>query len=132
MQFNVPHITDLSAGGPATITIHTIRNADGTVAQGAAIFDVNYRFPGADTFTGLHIHNGKAGENGPVTINTGLIRPLTSSIPSISAVISSVSDPNMRTVAPGGLMTIFGSKTSRLPSISIRTAASSRSLIIPT
>jgi uncharacterized protein (TIGR03437 family) len=134
---------------------------------------VNYRFPGSDTFTGLHIHNGKAGENGPVTINTGLsgtntvttdtgsgniyrivyvnnamglgtlnslvanpefhyvnlhttthpggviraqLTPLTSSVPSISAVISSVSDPNMRTVAPGGLMTIFGSNLAKTDS----------------
>jgi hypothetical protein len=166
----VPPITDITATGPAAVTIHTIRNADGTVAQGVAIFDVNYRFPGSDTFTGLHIHNGKAGENGPVTINTGLsgtntvttdtgsgniyrivyvnnamglgtlnslvanpefhyvnlhttthpggviraqLTPLTSSVPSISAVISSVSDPNMRTVAPGGLMTIFGSNLAK-------------------
>jgi CHRD domain len=39
---------------------------------GTAIFDVNYRMPGADTFTGLHIHNGPAGESAPVTINTGV------------------------------------------------------------
>jgi hypothetical protein len=50
----------------------------------------------------------------------GVIRaqltPLTSSVPSISAVISSVSDPNMRTVAPGGLMTIFGSNLAKTDS----------------
>jgi uncharacterized protein (TIGR03437 family) len=162
----VPPITDVNASAPAVVNIHTIRSADGSVAQGVAIFDVNYRFPGAETFTGLHIHNGKAGENGPVTINTGLsgtssvttdtgagniyrivyvnntaglatlnslvanpefhyvnlhtttrpngvvrsqLVPLSTAVPTISGVISSVSDPNMRTVAPGGLMTIFGS-----------------------
>jgi uncharacterized protein (TIGR03437 family) len=162
----VPAITDVVASAPAVFTAHTIRNADGTVAAGVAIFDVNYRFPGADTFTGLHIHNERAGANGPVTINTGLsgTNPVTTTtgsgniykivnvntaagvaamnslaanpeahhvnlhttakpngvvraqlttanphLPVVSAVISAVSDPTLRTVAPGGLMTIFGS-----------------------
>ena len=161
----VPPITNLNASAPAVFTAHTIRNADGTVAGGVAIFDVNFRFPAADTFTGLHIHNGKAGENGGVTINTGVggsnsvttetgqgniyrivnvttaaglatlnslaanpenhyinlhttanpngavrsqLADANAALPTISAVISAVSDPTMRTVAPGGLMTVFG------------------------
>jgi uncharacterized protein (TIGR03437 family) len=36
------------------------------------LFDVNPRFPAAAEFTGLHIHDGSATGNGPVTINTGL------------------------------------------------------------
>ena len=162
----VPAITGFDASAPSTFTAHTIRNADGTVATGVAIFDINYRFPGEETFTGLHIHNERAGANGPVTINTGIggtnpVRTATghgnifrivnvnnatglttlnslvanpeahyvnlhttarpggvvraqlteanNARPTISAVISSVSDPTLRTVAPGGLMTIFGS-----------------------
>ena len=62
----------IDASGPAMVTAYTIRNADGTVQAGTVIFDVNPRFPGAATFTGLHIHDGKAGDNGGVTINTGL------------------------------------------------------------
>ena len=61
----VPPITSINASAPAVVTVHTIRNADGTVAQGVTIFDVNYRFPAAETFTGLHIHNGKAGRTDP-------------------------------------------------------------------
>ena len=68
----VPAITNVEGNAPAVFTAHTIRNTDGTVAGGVAIFDVNYRFPGEQTFTGLHIHNERAGVNGPVTINTGI------------------------------------------------------------
>src|SRR5262249_53501103 len=35
------------------------------------VFDVNYRFPNPVTITGLHIHNGPAGANAPVVIDTG-------------------------------------------------------------
>ena len=161
----VPPITGVDASAPAVFTAHTIRKADGSVSGGVAIFDVNYRFPAAETFTGLHIHNGSATENGPVTINTGLsatnnvstvsghgniyrivnvtsaaalatlnslavnpeahyinlhttTRPngvvrsqlaaANTALPTVNAVISAVSDPALRNVAPGGLMTIFG------------------------
>ena len=161
----VPAITDVEGNAPAVFTAHTIRNANGTVAGGVAIFDVNYRFAGEQTFTGLHIHDEKAGVNGPVTINTGIggantvptatgfgnvyrtvtvsntagiaslnslvanpeahyinihtsvktggvvrsqLAPANANLPTVSAVISAVSDPTLRTVAPGGLMTIFG------------------------
>jgi uncharacterized protein (TIGR03437 family) len=161
----VPPIQGLNASGPAVVSVHTIRNADGSVAAGAVIFDVNYRFPGATPFTGLHIHDGRAGENGGVTINTGIggsntvvtdsgsgniyrvvtvstdagmatLRSLVSNpenhyvnlhtsvnpggavrsqlaaantaSPVVTAAISAVSDPSITTVAPGGLMTVFG------------------------
>ena len=166
----VPPIAGLNASAPAMVTVHTIRNANGSVAAGAVIFDVNYRFPGEITFSGLHIHNGKAGENGPVTIDTGTsarapvtsatgqgnvyrvitvnsaaglatlnslvinpenhyinihtpanpggalrsqLSPVVTTAPSTSAVISAVSDPNLKTVARGGLMTIFGANLSK-------------------
>jgi uncharacterized protein (TIGR03437 family) len=161
----VPPITGLTASAPANFTAYTIRDADGSIAAALAFFDVNYRFPGAATFTGLHIHNGRAGDNGGVTINTGLsgtnavvtesgqgniyrivnvttaaglatlnslaanpeahyinlhttinpngvvrsqLMPATTAVPAVTAVISAVSDPTLRTVAPNGLMTIFG------------------------
>jgi uncharacterized protein (TIGR03437 family) len=70
----VPPITNAEAGAsaPAAVTAHTIRNADGTVAGGVVIFDINHRFPATATFRGLHIHDGPAGMNGGVTIDTGL------------------------------------------------------------
>lgn len=161
----VPPITGVEASAPAVCTAHTIRNDEGGVVGGVSIFDVNFRVPAAETFTGLHIHNGRAAENGPVTINTGLsgtnpvvteggagniyrivnvttqaglaalnslvanpeahyvnlhtatrpngivrsqLAPANTALPAITGVISAVSDPNLRTVAPGGLMTVFG------------------------
>ena len=68
----VPPITGLEASAPAAVTAHTIRNAEGAATGGVVIFDVNHRFPATATFTGLHIHNGRAVENGPVTIDSGL------------------------------------------------------------
>jgi uncharacterized protein (TIGR03437 family) len=173
MQFSVNMTTanevpaiNLDASAPAVFTAHTIRNEDGSVAGGVAVFDVNYRFPADATFTGLHIHNERAGTNGPVTINTGLsatnsvattngvgniyrivnvsttagvaalnslsmspeahylnlhttanpggvvraqLADANSNRPTVTGAISAVSDAAMRTVAPGGLMTIFGS-----------------------
>ena len=68
----VPAIADLNASGAARVLAETIRNPDGTVAAGVVIFDVNYRFPDAVEFTGLHVHDQVAGQNGPVTIGTNL------------------------------------------------------------
>lgn len=177
MRFPVTMLTSnevpavaLDASAPGTFTLHSIRNGEGNVIGGVAIFDVNYRFPGETTFTGLHIHNGKAGENGPVTIDSGLraaspvasadgmgniyrtvtvsnqtglatanslaanpenhyinlhttvnpggvvrsqLAPAMTGAPRVDAVISSVSDPARKTVAPGGLMTIFGANLGR-------------------
>ena len=61
---------DVSASGSATI-LYT-RDANGVVNDGTVIYDVNYRFPGAVTITGLHIHPGAAGVNGPARLNTPL------------------------------------------------------------
>ena len=68
----VPPITGLNASTPAKVSVFTARNPDGTVAAGAVIFDVNPRFPAGTTFTGLHIHDNVAGQNGSVTIDSGL------------------------------------------------------------
>jgi uncharacterized protein (TIGR03437 family) len=68
-----PPISGLAASGTARAVVTTVRNADGSVAAGAVLFDVNYRgFPAGTTFTGFHIHDGVAGAPGGVTINTGL------------------------------------------------------------
>ena len=61
---------NIAASAPAAITLRTVRNADGSVAGGVVIFDVNPRFPAGTTFTGMHIHDGAADKNGPVTIDT--------------------------------------------------------------
>ena len=68
----VPAVTDYSASGPGQVTVNTIRRPDGSVEAGIVTFDVNYRFPDSPAITGFHIHDGIAGANGPVIINTGL------------------------------------------------------------
>lgn len=69
----VPPITGTNASAPAKISLYNLRGNDGAIVAGSAIFDVNYRgFAPGTIFTGLHIHDGPAGTNGPVTINTGL------------------------------------------------------------
>lgn len=69
----VPAITGLNASGVSTVTLILARNSSGTVVSGEATFDVAYTgFPADTKFTGLHVHTGEAGVNGPVTINSGL------------------------------------------------------------
>jgi uncharacterized protein (TIGR03437 family) len=53
---------------PSLITLHTIRNEDGSIAAGSVFFDINYRFTGPATFTGLHIHDAGKGVNGGISI----------------------------------------------------------------
>ena len=69
----VPPIAGLTATAPTEIPTFVLRNADGSVAAGAVIFDVNYRgfAPGA-TITGLHIHEGAPGANGGIVIPSGV------------------------------------------------------------
>jgi uncharacterized protein (TIGR03437 family) len=64
-----PPVTGLAASAPASITVYTLRNADGTAAAGTVIFDINPRFPSGTKFAATHIHDGIAGVAGPVTID---------------------------------------------------------------
>jgi len=66
----VPPVTGLQAGAAGNALIHALRDRTGNVTAARFVFDVNYRFPSATTFTGLHIHDAAAGVNGPVTINS--------------------------------------------------------------
>ncbi len=68
----VPAITGLDASATAAVQVNTVRAADGTVQAGFVRYDVNHRFPGQTEFTGLHVHDGAAGVNGPVRLNSGL------------------------------------------------------------
>lgn len=66
----VPALTNLDASGFATVWLHVVRDEEGAVVSGTVDFVVRHRFAGATTFTGLHIHRGNAGTNGPVLIDT--------------------------------------------------------------
>lgn len=68
----VPAITGLDATAVGNVWISALRDRTGNVTAAHFIFDVNTRFPGETRFTGLHIHDGKAGANAGVTINSGL------------------------------------------------------------
>jgi uncharacterized protein (TIGR03437 family) len=77
----VPPIAGLEASAPSTVTVHTLRNEDGTVAAGHVVFDVNHRFPGETTFTGLHVHDGLSTATGPVRLDSGI----TGAAPTVSS-----------------------------------------------
>ena len=68
----VPPVTGLDATGPSLLHVRTMRDAAGAPVAAWMAFDVNYRFPGAIDFQGLHVHTGKAGENGAVRLNSGI------------------------------------------------------------
>ena len=166
----VPAITGLDATAVGNVWISALRDRTGAVTAASFTFDVNTRFPGETRFTGLHIHDGKTGANGGVTINSGL-RTLDSATgfgniwmpinvsggqaltslnslltnpenhyinlhtavnaggavraqmgvdntrnPAVTEVISAVSDTSVRTVAPAGQFTIFGTDLVKVPS----------------
>jgi uncharacterized protein (TIGR03437 family) len=67
----VPALT-LQASTPAVVSVYTVRNSEGAATAGSVVFDANPRFPAGTQFTGLHIHDQVAGQNGPVTIDSAL------------------------------------------------------------
>ncbi len=68
----VPPVTGLQASAMGNAHINALRDRSGNVTAARFVFDVNYRFPGETTFTGLHVHDAAAGVNGPVTINSNI------------------------------------------------------------
>jgi len=68
----VPPVTGLEASAVGNFWINALRGADGNIVAAQVTFDLNHRFPADTRFTGLHIHDAKAGANGGVSINSGL------------------------------------------------------------
>jgi len=68
----VPPIQGLRASGRGNVTFDLTRNSQGVITEGEVVFYVNYRFSGPVTITGLHIHVGAKGTNGPVVVNSGV------------------------------------------------------------
>ena len=54
------------------LTLDLTRDASGNVTGGNVVFYVNYRFPGSITLTGLALHQGVRGANGPVVLDAGI------------------------------------------------------------
>ena len=65
-----PVVSESSAS--STVTFHIRRDDAGEIVSAIADFDVNYELPAAVMATGLHIHQGAEGVNGPVEIDSGL------------------------------------------------------------
>jgi hypothetical protein len=74
----VPPVADSMASAAAVFTLHSLRNAAGDVVASTAVFNVSPAFPAETQFTGLHIHEAVAGQNGPVRIDSGLREAVTS------------------------------------------------------
>lgn len=68
----VPPVAGLNASAATVVTARVFKNDAGKAILGAVDFDASYQFPGALTFTGMHIHNGAAGVNAPVVISSGI------------------------------------------------------------
>jgi hypothetical protein len=95
----VPVPQGVSATGTATIVALTARNKQNRVVSGEVLFDIRYTgFPASTNFTGLHIHTGAAGANGPVSIDSGLRGPVAAD-PSGAGFLQFVADIDPNTTA---------------------------------
>lgn len=77
----VPPVTTESGTGVATITASPVRDDKGAITGGTVTFSMQYDFAAAITLRGLHIHEGAAGANGGVVIDTGLSGSNTVTLP---------------------------------------------------
>lgn len=77
----VPPVTNQPGNAGVTITASPTRDDKGVVTGGTVTFSMQYNFDAAITLTGLHIHEGAEGANGPVVINTGIGGANTVSLP---------------------------------------------------
>ena len=67
----MPPVIALDAGALSSVTLD-LRLMGNRIVGGWVLFEIDYRFHGGVTFSGLHIHRGRAGENGPIVIDSGL------------------------------------------------------------
>jgi hypothetical protein len=147
----VPPVENESAAatGKATIAAHIRRADDGTILSAIVDFDIDYNFPVPVTVRGLHIHEGAAGTNGPVRIDTGLSGANTveaqgagnlfyqaqaTSETAVAAVVGLMTNPagyyvNLHTsVNPGGL---FRDQLTRMERVVVRSAMSPANEVPP-
>ncbi|MFN2466953.1 MAG: CHRD domain-containing protein [Gaiellaceae bacterium] len=62
----------LKADARGSLTLDVTRDATGNIVSGKVVFHLNYRFPGAVTITGLHVHQGARKANGPIVVDSGI------------------------------------------------------------
>jgi hypothetical protein len=68
----VPRVTGLRASARGNVTLDVTRDTSGAITSGEVVFYFNYDFPGSVTITGLHVHQGAKGMNGPIVVDSGL------------------------------------------------------------
>jgi len=71
----VPPVTnaDASGRGAVTVTLNITRDASQTITAATADFKVDlWDFDANTVLTGSHIHGGRAGQNAPVIVDTGI------------------------------------------------------------
>lgn len=68
----VPRIRGLRADAVGHVTFDLERSTSGAITSGEVVFYLNYSFPGTVTITGLHVHQGAKGANGPVVVDSGV------------------------------------------------------------
>lgn len=67
----VPPVTPSASGMGVVVALATL-DSKGGLATAVTYQSVNYKISDSNNFTGLHIHNGPAGVNAGVVINTGI------------------------------------------------------------
>ncbi|MCC7155587.1 MAG: CHRD domain-containing protein [Bryobacterales bacterium] len=65
---------NVTGNGWGTVWVHVVRNASGEVVSGSVDFKVGYTLTPPLTITGMHIHRGAAGGNGPIVIDPSFPR----------------------------------------------------------
>src|SRR5690348_17333268 len=78
-QNEVPPTT-INASATATILVHEVLDSSGALKSGSVEFFIIYKFPSANTITGLHIHNGPAGQSAGIVIPT-TVNSTTNAVP---------------------------------------------------
>jgi hypothetical protein len=68
----VPRVKGLRAEATGSVTLDLTRDSSGAVTGGNVVFYVNYRFPGSVTITGVALHQGARGTNGPVALDAAV------------------------------------------------------------
>jgi len=82
---------EASGSGTATVIIRTARNVSGQLSAATAEFRIELSgFPAGTVITGAHIHEGAAGANGPVRVNTGITADAPLELAGGSGVIAKV------------------------------------------
>ena len=65
-------VADPAATGVVTVWLHVVRDDAGNLVSGSLDFSVSHRFSGPVTLTGMFIHLGQAGSEGPAVIQAPL------------------------------------------------------------